>query len=185
MKMKRINIVIICLAAVSSCEKVWVEDLQEKALDAVRGRYEITSAVWEGTDPIDIDGDGDASYDYYAELKQVDVGWHPQHTVSNEYGCIDIPYTYYEDNHWGSPVILERRYERLKFDVEVVIEGEESRLEFVLPAGNDSQLTLSGYGEMTLRTDVTFIVRVNSEESREVTGPVLFKLTRIEYTSGE
>lgn len=183
--MNRIYIVFICLAALSSCEKVWEDDLQEKALDAIRGRYEIASAMWEGTEPIDIDGDGNASYDYYAELNQVDVGWHPQHIVYNEYGRIDIPYTYCQNDHWGSPVILERRYECLEYDIEVVIEGEESRLEFLLPLGNDSQLTLSGYGELTLRTDVTFIICVSSEETREVTGPVLFKFKRIEYTSGE
>ena len=55
--MNRLYIVFICLAALSSCEKVWEDDLQEKALDAIRGRYEIASAVWEGSEPIDIDGD--------------------------------------------------------------------------------------------------------------------------------
>ena len=184
MKMNRLYIVFICLAALSSCEKVWEDDLQEKALDEIRGRYEIASAVWEGTEPIDIDGDGDASYDYYAELKQVDVGWHPQHTVYNRYGRLDIPYTYCENDHWGGLVFLERRYERLEFDIEVVIEGGESRLEFTLP-DEDSQLTLSGYGELTLRTDVTFTVIVSPEETREVTGLVLFKFKRIEYTFGE
>lgn len=184
MKMNRLYIVIICLAALSSCEKVWEDDLQEKALDEIRGRYEIASAVWEGTGPIDIDGDGNASYDYYAEWNQVDVGWHPQHIVYNRYGRIDIPYTYCENEHWGGLVILERRYERLEFDIEVVIEGGESRLEFTLP-DEDSQLTLTGYGELTLRTDVTFTVLVSPEETREVAGPVLFKFKRTEYISGE
>ncbi len=184
MKMNRLYIVIICLAALSSCEKVWEDDLQEKALDAVRGRYEIASAVWEGSGPIDINGDGNASYDYYAEWNQVDVGWHPQHTVNNRLGRLDIPYTYCENDHWGGFVILERRYERLEFDIEVVIEGGESRLEFTLP-DEDSQLTLTGYGELTLRTDVTFTVLVSPEETEEVTGPVLFKFKRTEYISGE
>ena len=184
MKMNRLYIVFICLAALSSCEKVWEDDLQEKALDAVRGRYEIASAVWEGSEPIDIDGDGNASYDYHAEWNQVDVGWHPQHTVYNRYGRLDIPYTYCENDHWGGFVILERRYERLEFDIEVVIEGGESRLEFTLP-DEDSQLTLTGYGELTLRTDVTFTVLVSPEGTREVTGPVLFKFKRTEYISGE
>lgn len=184
MEMNRIDIVFICLAALCSCEKVWEEDLQEKALDEIRGRYEIVSAVWEGDSPIDIDGDGNASYDYYAEWNQVDVGWHPQHTVYNRYGRLDIPYTSSFNDQWGVPVFLERRYETLKFDIEVVIGGGESRLEFALPDQN-SQLTLSGYGEITLRTDVTFTVLAGPGEAREVTGPVLFKFKRIEYISGE
>ena len=84
----------------------------------------------------------------------------------------------------GEALFSLRRYERLEFDIEVVIEGEESRLEFTLP-DEDSQLTLTGYGELTLRTDVTFTVLVSPEETREVTGPVLFKFKRTEYISGE
>ena len=56
--MRKLSILIICLLPLVSCEKVWVEDLQEKAYDTIRGTYEIESAVWEEAEPIDINGDG-------------------------------------------------------------------------------------------------------------------------------
>ena len=52
-----------------ACEKVWEADLREKALDTIRGIYEIESAVWEGQEPLDINGDGNATFDYYSEYR--------------------------------------------------------------------------------------------------------------------
>lgn len=53
MTMRRILYIIILLPAVLACEKVWEEDLREKALDTIRGYYEIESATWEGAAPVD------------------------------------------------------------------------------------------------------------------------------------
>ena len=72
--MRKLSILIICLLPLFSCEKVWVEDLQEKAYDTIRGAYEIESAVWEEAEPIDINGDGHASFDYYAEWNSISAG---------------------------------------------------------------------------------------------------------------
>ena len=72
--MRKIFYIILCIAGLSSCEKVWVEDLQEKAYDTIRGEYEIESATWEGPDPIDLNGDGVASFDYLKEWDAIISG---------------------------------------------------------------------------------------------------------------
>ena len=46
MIMKRyILLIIVLMGALCSCEKVWVEDIRLKALDSIRGDYELESAT--------------------------------------------------------------------------------------------------------------------------------------------
>ena len=46
------------LFGLASCEeKPWLEDVEKKLADEIRGVYEITSMTWLG-DPVDLDGDG-------------------------------------------------------------------------------------------------------------------------------
>lgn len=184
MRKSGIYSVFICLVVLSSCEKVWVEDLQEKALDTIRGIYEIESAVWEGADPIDIDGDGNASYDYKEECDRITVGWCPEHIVSNKSGRLYIPYIVDEGDGWEGYPLLGMHTREYRFNLEAVVENGESRLEFVLPEQN-SVFVHSGYGEITLRTEVTFTTLISPDQTKEFTGPVLFKFIRTEYTSGE
>ena len=176
--------VFICLVVLSSCEKVWMEDLQEKALDTIRGIYEIESAVWEGSEPIDIDGDGNAAYDYKEECDRITVGWCPEHIVSNKSGRLYIPYIVDEGDDWEGYPLLGMHTREYRFKLEAVVENGESRLEFVLPEQN-SVFVHSGYGEITLRTEVTFTALISPDQTKEFTGPVLFKFIRTEYTSGE
>ena len=65
--MKKFIIYNLCILSLFSCEKIWVEELHERACDTIRGLYDPVSIVWEQAEPIDINGDGEASYDYLAE----------------------------------------------------------------------------------------------------------------------
>ena len=65
--MKRKYLYMLLLLALQACgEKIWYDDLREKTIDTFCGTYRIVSAEWEG-DPIDLNGDGIPSTDYYAE----------------------------------------------------------------------------------------------------------------------
>lgn len=166
----------------ASCEKIWKEDLMEQAFDSIRGEYEIESAVWEGAEPIDINGDGTASFDYLEEWESVRSGGPGWHSVGNQGGVLYIPYTIDRNAQWGGRPELSRRNREFRFDMKAVIEGGESRLEFVLPE-EECEFEHSGYGEITLRTDVTFTISVSREETMEITGPIFLKYVRTQYTS--
>jgi hypothetical protein len=59
------------LFGLASCEeKPWLEDVEKKLADEIRGVYEITSMTWLG-DPVDLDGDGKASTDVLDELMRL------------------------------------------------------------------------------------------------------------------
>ena len=175
--------ILLCLVFLSSCEKVWVEDLKEQAYDSIRGKYEIESAVWEGAEPVDIDGDGTASFDYLAEWESVWNGGPGWHSVSNERGSLYIPYTIGDNADWGGPPKIARRNREFRFNIQAVVEGGKSHLEFELPEDEECEFEHSGYGEITLRTNITFTVLAGSEETKDITGPVLFKYVRTEYRS--
>lgn len=181
--MKKIYMILLCLVFLSSCEKVWVEDLKEQAYDSIRGKYEIESAVWEGAEPVDIDGDGTASFDYLAEWESVWSGGPGWHSVSNERGSLYIPYTIDDNADWGGPPKIARRNREFRFNIQAVVEGGKSHLEFELPEDEECEFEHSGYGVITLRTNITFTVLAGSEETKDITGPVLLKYVRTEYRS--
>lgn len=162
-----------------SCEKVWEADLKEKALDAVRGEYEVESAVWEGPQPIDINGDGNSSYDYFAEWNSVSSGSPCNSSIHNGSVYLEIPYTIDSNADWGGRPSLARRTMECKIDIRTVIKGEEAVLEFDVPSGYEFKHT--GYGEVSLRTDVTFAVRNQDGTVSQMTGPVFIKYIRIRY----
>ena len=86
--------IFICLLSLASCQKVWVEDLQERAYDTIRGEYKLSMVTWDAPEPIDIDGDGTASFDYYEECNNdnflFDAG---RSRVRNDSGTLAVPYT--------------------------------------------------------------------------------------------
>lgn len=187
MIMKRFAILVLCLMV--SCEKVWVEDLQERAYDTIRGVYEIESIVWEEAEPIDIDGDGEASFDYLAEWNKIYSGSPSYSIVSNEVGSLGIPYVVDQNAEWGDNPSLSRWSDNYTFKIKAVIEGNDSHLEFELPKQgekfeySESEFTHSGYAELTLRTMVTLDVLVSQEKSEKVTGTIFIKYIRTEYRS--
>lgn len=172
---------ILCLACLVSCEKVWVEDLQEKAYDTIRGEYEIESATWEGPDPIDLDGDGVASFDYFKEWDVVLSGSSLSSSIGNTKGCLAIPYTVDDNADWNGWVNIAKRTFDYRFEIKAVIEGNESHLEFILPDDIDAEFEHSGYGKISLRINVTCTVKTGEYESEEITGPVLIRYYRREY----
>ena len=179
--MRKIYFASICLAACVSCEKVWVEDLQEQAYDKIRGVYEIESAVWEGEEPIDIDGDGNATFDYYSEWNDLYHGSPCFSNVSGGSGSLGVPYAVDSNDDWNGPVSLTKRSEHFKFKYTAMIEGEEPGIEFILPSGSDAELRLTGYGELTLRTKVTCTVKVADNESEQKEGNLLIRYVRTRY----
>lgn len=164
-----------------SCEKVWVEDLQEKAYDTIRGHYEIESILWEEDEPIDINGDGEATFDYLAEWNRIvsggTMGWG---MVYNDRGTLSIPYVIDQAADWGGYPSLYRRDEEYSFKIEAVIEGNDSHLKFELP-DREAEFVHSGYGEITLRTDVSLTVLAEPGKTKEVTGTILIKYIRTKY----
>ena len=180
MIMKRFAILVLCLMA--SCEKVWIEDLQERAYDTIRGEYEIESIVWEESEPIDIDGDGDASFDYLAEWNKIYSGSPSYSIVSNEVGSLGIPYVVDQNAKYGGYPNLSRWNDDYRFKIKAVIEENDSHLEFKLP-DEESEFTHSGYGELTLRTKVTLDVLVSEEKSQKVSGTIFIKYIRTRYRS--
>ena len=170
-----------CFATCVSCEKVWVEDLQERAYDKIRGEYEIESAVWEGDEPIDIDGDGNASFDYYSEWKNLYHGSPCWSNVSGGSGSLGVPFAVDSNADWNGPVSLTKSSEQFKFKYTAVIERNDSRLEFSLPLDSDAELQLTGYGELTLRTKVSCTVKVADRESELKEGTVFIRYVRTEY----
>ena len=183
MIMKRNILLIISIMMVSmSCEKIWEADLREKALDTIRGYYEIESGVWNGNEPIDLDGDGIASFDYYKEWLGIPVGVGDHgSSLSNGGGSINIPYSMDSNADWGGPVNISRRVERVNMVTEVIIDGKEARLEFSFPDNPDVEFEHTGYGEFTVSRTVTCTVANGEGASRQITGPVTFKFKRTRY----
>lgn len=180
MIMRKLYMLFMGICTLASCEKVWVEDLQEKAYDTIRGVYDIESIVWEESEPLDINGDGQASFDYYAEWNSVYSGGPGWHSVGNESGRLCIPYVVDQNADWNGEPNLGRRHQEYKFNIKAVIEGNESHLEFELP-DDGSELILSGYGEITLRTEVTLDILAEPEKSERITGTILIKYIRTKY----
>ena len=87
----------VAVLLLSSCEKVWEEDLKERALDTIRGEYEIVSVVWEEDEPIDINGDGRASFDYFAEWNEASAIWWNCISAGDS-GCSDCRNSYFGDS---------------------------------------------------------------------------------------
>ena len=162
-----------------SCDKVWEADLREKALDTIRGEYKVESAVWEGPQPIDINGDGNSSYDYFAEWNSISSGSSCNSSIHNGSVYLEIPYTIDSNADRRGRPSLARRTIECKIDISTVIKGEEAVLEFDVPSGYEFKHT--GYGEVTLRTDVTFAVRNEDGTVSQMTGPVFIKYVRTRY----
>lgn len=178
--MRKIYCLFISAAALTSCEKVWVEDLQKKAFDTIRGEYEIESVTWEGPEPIDINGDGQASFDYYEEWDSVISGSPCSSFIYDDGGYLGVPYTVDQNADWnGSPSLARRRYD-FEFGMKAVVEGNEAHLEFQLPV-EDCEFNHSGYGEITLRINVTLTVMTADKKTEEKSGPVFIKYVRSEY----
>ena len=62
-----------------------------------------------------------------------------------------------------------------------IIEGEEGRLQFRFPKDQDVVFEHTGYGEFTIRKEVTFIIQKGERETEEITGPVYFHFKRVSY----
>ena len=165
-----------------SCEKIWETDLREKALDTVRGYYELESAAWEGPEPLDIDGDGNASNDYYSQWMKVDVG-HGDFgaLLHNDGGYVELPYTSAVYADWGQGIArLQRRVENVHLNITAVIQDDQAKLEFDFPEC-DAEFEHTGYGEFQVRKQMTFYVLNSSKEAETVTGPVVYRFNRVEY----
>ena len=165
-----------------SCEKVWEADLREKALDTIRGYYQVESGIWEGPDPIDLDGDGVASYDYYDEWKKVFAGAGDTGTViSDDGGYIEIPYIRYIVHSSGLPPTLTRSVKKVRTGIDVTIEGREAELCFSFPYDPDVAFEHTAYGKFMVRATVTCTIMNGSGDTEEMTGPVTLKYDRIRY----
>lgn len=178
------NIIFVSILTVLSvsCEKVWEADLREKALDTIRGYYQVESGIWEGPDPIDLDGDGVASYDYYDEWKKVLAGAGDTGTViSDDGGYIEIPYIKYSVHSSGLPPTLTRFVKKVRTDIDVAIEGSEAELCFRFPDDSDVVFEHTAYGKFTVRTTVICFIRYSSGEKIEISGPVTLRYERFKY----
>ena len=158
-----------------ACEKVWEADLREKALDTIRGIYEIESAVWEGQDPLDINGDGNATFDYYSEYLSIDAGTGDYKSyINNKSASIMIPIISRVYGYNGSERLIRDRWEITGY-TNVLIEGESARVEMTFEKNIEFKHT--GYGEFIVRTDIT----VPDNQGRDSTAPVLMKFIRVNY----
>ena len=183
MIMKRyILLIISALVVNTSCEQVWEEVLKEKALDSIRGYYEIESGIWNESGPIDINGDGIASYDYYSEWLSIPsgVGYNGS-CISNDGGYIEIPYIIDSNAGWGGPISLSRRVEKVKISIDVLIEDREATLAFSFPENTGITFEHSGYGEFTITKTVSFTVTDGNETTEQITGRVTLKFKRTIY----
>ena len=179
--MRKSIIFLACAFSLMSCEKIWVADLQEQAYDTIRGIYDIESIVWEESEPIDINGDGVASYDYLSEWNSVEFGSYCYNAITNNRGQLSIPYVSLQNLSYSEQPELQRWTDIYLFNIEAVVEGESSHLELHGPKGNTSELTLTGYGEVTLRTSVTLKTLDQSKNVNDVTGKITIKYVRTKY----
>lgn len=180
MIMKRLITLCVCIISFASCQKVWIEDLQEKAYDTIRGIYTYESIIWEEEEPIDIDGDGEASYDYLAEWRKIDSGSSTSIVISNNKGYLNIPYIKDMNAEYGEDYRPIRVFLYYEFKIHAVIEGNDSHLVFDIP-DDGSEFTHTGYGEFTLRTKVTLTLAESPDKTKSVTGTILIKFIRTKY----
>lgn len=183
MIMKRQILLTICiLPLLFSCGKVWEEDIRMKALDTVRGYYELESATWEGKVPIDLDGDGNASYDYYAEWLDVIYGVGDfGASIKEGTGYIELPFTVDSNADWPGHVSINRSVQPITCKVYVEIEGNEGRLVWEFsPIGIELEFEQTGYGEFTIRKEMECTVKYG-DDSKLISGPVFFRFKRVEY----
>lgn len=181
--MRKSIIYLLCAFSFLSCEKIWVEDLLEQAYDTIRGEYEIESIVWEEQDPIDIDGDGVASFDYLSEWNRIYSGSPCYNAVTNERGQLGIPYVKLMFDNYQEDIVdtqLTRWSEGYYFGVKAVVEENTSHLEFTLP-DDGAEFIHSGYGEITLRTTVTLKTIDQSNKGKDVSGTIRIKYVRTKY----
>jgi hypothetical protein len=172
MIMKKTALLFIIL---TSCQTVWEEDLREKALDSIRGEYELTSGVWEGSDPIDIDGDGKASYDYLSQLNNIKSGdIYINAKIGDKTGRIDIPHANYT-----TATSLKRYVTTITVQVNAAIEGNESHLEFFMPEGYKFRQT--GYGEFEISRHTSVNVFTDADKPETVYGDIRFHYKRTKY----
>lgn len=180
MKMNKLHVfAAVAVLLLSSCEKVWEADLKERALDTIRGEYEVVSAVWEEDEPIDIDGDGIASFDYFAEWNKVSPGYPTKCSLHNDGGTLDIPVTV----KWltgSGPAYPECITFDCRIDIRTVIDGDEARLEFSDPH-EAHEFEHIGYGEVALRSEVTLNVQKDVGVVEEISGTVYIKYKRTRY----
>ena len=175
--MRKVYMIILVLTIVSSCEKIWEADLREKALDTIRGIYEIESAIWEGQEPLDIDCDGIGTFDYFSEYLSIDVGaGNYTSTISNDRGIITIPIIRDSNADWYGPVRLMRDTEQIIANISVIIIGNSSRVEAAFE--EDIEFKQTGYGEFCMRKEVT----ATDCQGRTSTAPVSFRLKRTRYS---
>lgn len=162
-----------------SCEKVWEADLRERALDTIRGEYEIVSAVWEEDEPIDIDGDGTASFDYFAEWNKLSPGYPTKCSLHNDGGTLDVPVTV-KSLIGSGPAYPDCLTFDCKIDIRTVIDGDEARLEFSDP--HDAyEFEHIGYGEVALRAELAVNVQKQVGVVEEISGTVYIKYKRTRY----
>ena len=181
--MRKSIIFLACAFSLMSCEKIWVADLQEQAYDTIRGIYDIESIVWEESEPIDINGDGVASYDYLSEWNSVEFGSYCYNAITNNRGQLSIPYVSLQNLSYSDSElpVLQRWTDIYLFNIEAVVEEESSRLEFHGPRDNTSELTHTGYGEVILRTSVTLKTLDQSKNVKDVSGTITIKYVRTKY----
>ena len=175
--MKNIFIFVLISLGMTSCEKVWDADLTERALDTIRGIYAIESITWEGAEPIDLNCDGTASWDYYAEWKAIETGIGDHYSVIyNHGGQVRIPVTKDSNASWNGPVDIIKAVKDVWLNIAVIIEGNDSRLQLTMREGYTIEQT--GYAEFTLRTKIT----VPDREGKDCDGEILIKYIRIRYS---
>ncbi len=179
MRKVSILIILVVLTIVSACEKVWEADLREKALDSIRGIYEIESATWEGQEPLDIYCDGNGTFDYLSEYLSIDVGAGDFTSyIKNETGFINIPIIRDSNNGFHDPVRLIRDFEQYRAKINVIIEGNSSRVEVAFnEAHEDIEFRQTGYGGFSMRKEIT----MTDCQGRTSTAPVTFKFKRTGY----
>ena len=168
----------VAVLLLSSCEKVWEEDLKERALDTIRGEYEIVSVVWEEDEPIDINGDGTASFDYFAEWNEVSPGYSTLCSLHNDGGTLDIPVTTCK-KVTGSAYPECLTFD-CRIDIRTVIDGNEARLEFSCPH-EVYEFEHIGYGEVAVRAEVCLTVQKEIGVLEEISGTVYIKYKRRRY----
>jgi hypothetical protein len=168
----------VAVVLLSSCEKVWEEDLKERALDTIRGEYEIVSVVWEEDEPIDINGDGTASFDYFAEWNEVYPIYSTLRSLHNDGGTLDIPVT--TSKRVAGSAYPERTTFECRIDIRTVIDGNEARLEFSCPH-EVHEFEHIGYGEVAVRAEVCLTVQKEIGVVEEISGTIYIKYKRKRY----
>lgn len=174
--MKRKYLYMLLLLALQACgEKIWYDDLREKTIDTFCGTYRIVSAEWEG-DPIDLNGDGIPSTDYYTESGAENN--RQTRFFSNGSALLRLPMTWASPNYDGSYHIYMSE-SQISLTYDIIFEKEEPCLSFN-PHEYVADISVTGYGTIEAR------VRMTAHYLRDgllqtVTAPVYFKLERIQY----